>query len=150
MRELNINEFVKKLDSVMLILMKEFARRQMKLLYKEKITLSQFLVLNFLHKEENCKMSYLAKFMRVSMPAMTGIIERLSKQNFVLREFEPNDRRIIKIRLTKKGKNLLAKINQQRLKLVKELFSEISDKDRNEYLRILSQIKEKILQRDEI
>ncbi|MCX7661624.1 MAG: MarR family transcriptional regulator [Candidatus Omnitrophica bacterium] len=146
MTELTLSEFVDKLDEAMWVLMKEFSRRQMRELLKEKLTLSQFLILNFLHKERECKMSYLSRFMQVSMPAMTGVVERLVRQGFVRRDIDPKDRRIVKVKLTPKGEVLLKRINSQRHKTIKEIFSKISSSDRKEYLRILTQLKDRLLE----
>jgi len=145
MSTLTLDEFVDKLDEVMLVLMKVFARRSMQELCQNKLTLSQFLLLGLLHKEKECKMSHLADFMQVSLPTITGVVDRLVRQGLVLRLSDPNDRRLVKIKLTPQGQSLLQKIFQQRRKTIKELFAQVSDYDRKEYLRILNSIKERIL-----
>jgi len=145
MSTLTLDEFVDKLDEVMLVLMKAFARRSMQELCQNKLTLSQFLLLGLLHKQKECNMSHLADFMQVSLPTITGVVDRLVRQGLVLRLSDPNDRRLVKIKLTPQGQSLLQKIFQQRRKTIKELFCQVSDYDRKEYLRILNSIKERIL-----
>jgi len=130
------------MNEIMPVIMREFARRQVNELYKGKITLPQFLALEFLHREGESKMSVLAYFMKVTTAAMTGIVERLVSGGYAGRVYEPRDRRIIKIRLTAKGNGLVKKINTQRQQMVINIFKKISEADRQEYLRILMQIKE--------
>jgi len=148
MSQLSISQFADRMNEIMPVIMREFARRQVNELYKGKITLPQFLALEFLHRESECKMSALAHFMGVTTAAMTGIVERLVKGGYAARVYDPKDRRIIKIKLTAKGNELVKKINAQRRQMVINIFGKIPETDRQEYLRILMQIKE-ILTRQE-
>ena len=124
------------------LIMKEFARSQMKGLYKDKVTLPQFLILEFLHKDGQTKMSFLASFMNVTTAAMTGIADRLVRDGYVKRVYDPNDRRIIEIELTSRGSGLVKKIHEERRKMIMRIFGKIAQRDRRDYLRILMQIKE--------
>ena len=78
-------EFADRLNEIMPAVVREFARRQTNELYKGKISLQQFLVLDFLFRQELAKMNSLAHFMNVTTAAATGIIERLVRQGYVLR-----------------------------------------------------------------
>lgn len=148
MKEIPLSEFADKLNEIMPVLLKEFARRQVNELYKGKITLPQFLILELLEREGDSKMVNLARFMQVSTAAMTGMVNRLVKYGYVKRVYDSCDRRIIKIKLTSAGSDLLKKINHQRRQMVVKIFGQISSADRKDYLRILMQIKD-ILTRQE-
>lgn len=148
MSGLQLLEFADKMNSVMPVIMKEFARRQADELYKGKITLQQFLILNLLHKESEPKMTALAHFMGVTTAAMTGVVERLVREGYVVRESQLDDRRIIKVRLTSKGTELVIKVNEQRRKMIINIFGKISATERQDYLRTLIHIKE-ILSKEE-
>lgn len=147
---LPLPEFADRLNEIMPVIIKEFARRQTNELYKGKITLPQILVMEFLIREGECKMKTLAHFMRVTTPAMTGIVERLVKYGYCVRAFDPQDRRIVKIRLTPKGAELVKKINFQRRRMMINIFGKISETDRRDYLRILLQIKEILTKEKEV
>ncbi len=142
MMESRLMEFADNLEEIMPALMKKFARYQVSELYQGQITLPQFMVLNFLAHSGESKMKDLAGFMHVTTAAMTGIVERLVCDCYVKRLYDPEDRRIIRVDLTTKGKELLFKIRQQRRRLVIKVFSKISDRDREDYLRILRQISD--------
>lgn len=141
MAELSLSEFADRLNQVMPLIIKEFTRRQANELYQGKITLPQFLILNFLSGQDESKMKDLAHFMGVTTAAMTGIVDRLVRYGYVTRVFDPKDRRIIKIRLLTKGLELVRKISQQRRRMIIKIFDKISGTDRQDYLRILEQIK---------
>ncbi len=138
----SLPEFADKLSRIMPVMIKEFAQRQANELYKGKITLPQFLVLDFLQKEGESKMTVLARFMGVTTAAMTGNVERLVRDGYAVRAYDEKDRRIIRIKLTLKGTALVKKINQQRRQMIIKIFGKISQGEREEYLRILSRIRD--------
>ena len=140
-------EFADEINKIMPAIIQGFARRQANELYKGKITLPQFLILDFLSERGESKMTDTAHFMHVTTAAMTGIVDRLVRDSYVIRVYDPQDRRIIKIKLTHQGSDLVKKINAQRRRMVIKIFGNISELDRRDYLRILMQIRE-ILTKD--
>jgi DNA-binding MarR family transcriptional regulator len=150
MPEITLSEFADSLNKIMPVLMKEFSRRQANELYKGKITLPQFLILEFLQQEGLLKMVTLARLMQVTTAAMTGMVNRLVKYGYVSRIYDPLDRRLIKVKLTASGSALLKRINQQRRQMVIKIFGQISVADRQDYLRILLQIKNILTQQESV
>ena len=148
MTGISIADFAQKMNRIMPEIMKGFARRQNNDVYKGKITLPQLLILELLSRQGASKMTDLAKFMKVTTAASTGIVQRLVLLGHVRREYDQSDRRIIRIRLSTKGIELLKKVNQQRTQSVTKIFGQISENDRGEYLRILMQVKD-ILDKEE-
>jgi len=144
MTQLSIAQFTDKLAEIMPVVMKEFGRRIIDGL-ENKVTLPQVLILEFLERQQESKMKDLAGFMGVSTAASTGIVDRLVKCGYVVRAFDPEDRRVIKIRLTPKGFGLLKQINLQKHRMVMGVFGKVSEEDRRDYLRILTQIKDILL-----
>ena len=139
---ITINEFADKLNHMMPVMIKEFSRRQVGEIYKGKITLPQFLMLGFLHNNGDSKMCAIAKFMSVTTAAMTGMVDRLEKYGYVKRGHDPKDRRIIKIILTQKGMDLIKKINDERRRMIIDVFGRVSETDRADYLRVLMRIRD--------
>lgn len=140
MSKLSLVEFSEKINEIMPLIIREFVKRQGNELYKGKITLPQFVILDFLLNRQTANMTEIASFMGVSTAAITGIVDRLVKYGYVIRVPDLQDRRIIKIMLTAEGSTLTKKINQQRRKAVMEIFGRVSESDRSEYLRILSHV----------
>jgi len=100
------------------------------------------LILDFLEKNGESKMTDLAHFVSVSTAAMTGMVDRLVNYGYVVRESELHDRRVIKIKLNLRGNRLVKKINQQRRNMIIDVFGRVSETDRSDYLRVLMKIKE--------
>ncbi|OGX16867.1 MAG: hypothetical protein A3K83_04285 [Omnitrophica WOR_2 bacterium RBG_13_44_8b] len=123
-------------------IVKGFMQRQTNELVKGKITMPQFFILNVLGKEGATKMTDIAHVLNVTTAAATGIIDRLVKYGYVERLYEPQDRRIIKVKLTKTGTQLLTRINQQKKQMIMDIFGRISQAERESYLKILTRIQD--------
>ncbi|MCM8766241.1 MAG: MarR family transcriptional regulator [Candidatus Omnitrophica bacterium] len=126
--------------------MRLMAKRHSNELLKGKISLPQFIVLDFLYKEKRAIMSKIAEILSVSAPAATGIVNKLVRDGYLIREYDSKNRRIILIRLTNKGRDLIKKIIEQRRSLVKDIFGKLSEKERHDYLHILTKIYKLLLE----
>src|SRR5690348_13153524 len=71
------------------------------------ITQTQFLVLVAIHSRQKCSMNVLATNMQVSMPTMSGIVNRLVKAKYLQRIEDPKDRRQVVVELTIRGKKMI-------------------------------------------
>jgi len=142
--------FADKINEIIPVIAKEFTRCQSKEFYKTKITIPQLFILMLLHKEGEIKMSGLAHFMNVTTAAMTGMVDRLEREGYIVRVLEPHDRRIIKVKATAKGSQLVKKVNEERRQTIIKIFGKLSESDRAEYLRILTQIKEALIKEEAV
>jgi len=140
MPQLSISEFADKISEITPQVMREISKKEENELFTGKITIQQMLILDYLNNNTQVKMSDLASVMSVTTPAMTGIINRLVRSGYVSRVFDQNDRRIINIKITVKGHELVKKIKDGKRKMVIKIFSKLSENDRQDYLRILTQI----------
>ncbi len=150
MEAVPLKDFVENLSKILPIIMRAFMRQYIKELSQLKVTVPQFFVLEYLYQKGESKMGDIAHFWGVSMPAITNIIDRLVRQGYLFRLFEPEDRRVIKVRLKPKGKSLINKINLKKKRLFLKIFGRISEVDRQHYLRILNQIKDIVSQNIEL
>lgn len=142
MSELTLPAFADKLNELMPIIIKEFMRQQKSGFYKLKVTMPQFVILTFLDRQGALKMSDLARSMGVTTAAMTGIIDRLVRDRYAARTSELKDRRVIKIKVTPMGTRLVKNIQEERRKTCIDIFGRVSQHDREEYLRILTKIRD--------
>jgi DNA-binding MarR family transcriptional regulator len=68
-------------------------------------TLPRFDVMSALYRNaDGLKMSELSRLLMVSNGNVTGIVDRLSEDGFILREAVPGDRRAARVRLTGAGR----------------------------------------------
>lgn len=96
-----------------------------------KLTISQVLTLVALGYKKLCKMSDLAKAVSTKMSAMTGIIDGLIREGLVERERSDDDRRIVLVRLTQKGRRIARRLQEHRKKNICSII-EYLDKSQRE------------------
>ena len=140
MSHVSLSEFADKVADIMPEVWRCIIKREACELFKGKITLPQFVILNVLHREGESKMSDIARFLDVTTAAATGLVARLVKCGYLVRVYDPQDRRIIRIKLSAKGSELVEKTNRQKRQMIIDIFGKISQDDRESYLRILSRM----------
>ena len=140
----SLSKFADEINDLMPLLLREFGRRQAKELCKNKITFPQFFLLDYLNKHGSSTMTTLAKFMGVTTAAMTGIIERLVESGYCQRVYDANDRRLIRMKIASSGQRIVKKVNQERRRMIIDIFSKLPSKIRQDYLRSLRYIHETI------
>ena len=146
MPDLTLSEFSDKIEEIVPAVMKGFAKMQTNELLKGKITLPQFFILSHLHRHGESKMSELASVMDVTTAAATGIVERLVTSGYVMRLYNPKDRRVINIKLTQKGSNMVQRIGHQRKQVTSEIFGKISKEERGNYLSIMLHVRDVLME----
>jgi len=98
------------------------------------ITSSQYTVLELLWRHNGISLSDLGKTLNFDNPTITGIINRMARAKLVRRNRDRNDRRVIKVYLTPKGREL------------REVLPELAaDTNRNAVIDFTAQEKEIIL-----
>ena len=75
-------------------------------LAEHSVTSTQYAVLYVLWEEDGLSLTDLGKRLYFDGPTITGIVDRMERDNLVERRRNDVDRRVIKIYLTKRGKNL--------------------------------------------
>ena len=101
----------------------------------EHITASQLQALRFLSGYEAPLMGEVAHGLRISLPAATKAIDRLVKKSLVGREEDPSDRRVVRIRLTQKGRELVNKVTDQRTSRLEHIMDAMSSEDKAHLVR---------------
>src|SRR3979490_1016619 len=80
------------------------------------------------HGEER-SVKALAESMGVSVPTMSPAAERRSERGFLLREEDPVDRRMKRLRLTDAGRRVPLALNEARLSALQELIGSLGDEE---------------------
>ncbi len=142
MSGLSLSEFCDRLNDIMPVMFREYIKHRVDECHKIKITLPQFIVLNILSMHGESRMTDLAGFLNVTTAAMTGIVDRLVREGYVTRVSDPADRRIIKVKLTAKGASVVKSVKEEEKKVTMNIFGMISQKEREEYLKILLHVQE--------
>ena len=105
------------------------------------VTMPQYLVLEFLVREGTVKMKDIAKYTHSSFPAASGLVDRLVSLGLVKRTYDKEDRRVIFIELTPKGKKIAVTTMDTRKEIIEDIFSCLSDAEKKTYLSIITKVK---------
>ena len=127
--------------------------------HKSSITPGGMFVLGILKRNGMLSMSDIGKCLSMPKPHVTVIIDRLIEEAFVVRQNDPNDRRIVNILLTDKGLSDFEEIKEAlslnlKSKLVllsedeQEQLSQASQQMKEILISILSKEKNKEFHRD--
>jgi DNA-binding MarR family transcriptional regulator len=104
------------------------------------ITFTQMVILNFLKACERAKMSEIAKALKVTTSATTGIVDRMVRTGFLVRVPGMKDRRIIYIEMTEKGEKIVDAIEKQRRKFINGIFGKLTTTEREKFLQTMKKI----------
>ena len=116
-------------------------------LSRGKITLPQLWVLEHLSRHKGgCPMNILARSLKISRPAATGLIDRLIAQGLVRRGGDKADRRVVQVAMTARGKTILSNIWEQKRKTILKVFGQISAQERGQYIAILGKVVAQLTQ----
>jgi len=71
------------------------------------LTMSQLRLMYLISQAENSCVGELAHEMRVRPATLTGLADRLARQQLIQRTHDPDDRRLVRVALTPEGKRVL-------------------------------------------
>ena len=75
------------------------------------ISMAQLHILYTLQRTGEMTMSHLAEVLDVSLSNATGLVDRIAERGFIERTRPPEDRRIVRIRITPEGKRMLEEVD---------------------------------------
>jgi DNA-binding MarR family transcriptional regulator len=128
----------------------QFANRFGRLFRQYGLTSSQYNVLRILRGEGKPMPSLeIADRMVQVVPAITGLIDRLEKQELVQRQRCSEDRRVVYVNLTPKAVKLLKQIDQPDIELHKQLMGHLTRKELKELSRLLAKARQPLAEESE-
>ena len=91
--------------------------RKMSRITREKVTqygltTAQFFLLNALYEEDGILISALASKVALDKATLTGLLDRLERDDLTERRADPGDRRAIRVHLTAKAEGLRAELTE--------------------------------------
>lgn len=103
-------------------------------------TMLQMSALKYLKHRPNTKVSDLGKTLFMSSSSIAQFSNRLAKAGFIKRHEDKNDRRIVRLGLTKKGESELSSMHKKMREKMGKFLEMVSEKDLGELVRIQKKI----------
>ncbi len=104
------------------------------------LTIQQLFVLVFLKEKGEPQLGELAVNFRITKPSATSMVDKLVRLKLARREEDKDDRRIIRVKLTPLGNQMLKKALEERAKVMKKFFTKLSEKDKLDLLRVFNRL----------
>ncbi len=106
----------------------------------EPLSLSKVQVLRLLNERGRQTSSQLARFLGVSKPAVTQIVEAMVRSNLVVRRSNTQDRREVGLELTKDGKATYRAVRRKQRHLVRGAMRMLDARDATQWVDALQRI----------
>ena len=95
------------------------------------LTIPQLKSLFFIANHGSTNFTKLASALGVTPSNVTGIVDRLVEQGLVSRQENPEDRRMLMLRVTDKGEAIIADLRERRASHMSEILSNLSSEELN-------------------
>ncbi|WP_203362842.1 MarR family transcriptional regulator [Bacillus sp. REN10] len=110
--------------------------------FNENLGISHILVLSHLNEHGKSRPSDIAKSLGLTPPSLTHLSDKLIKKELAIRLADEEDRRILYLHITDKGKDILQKAQEEGIKLRKQLFEKLTDEEKEQLLNIYDKLNQ--------
>jgi DNA-binding MarR family transcriptional regulator len=114
------------------------------------MTGAQKRILYFLELKGACNMSRIAKLVGCTVPAATGVVDKLVRAGLVRRESDDNDRRVIRIAMTAQGRKALAQLKRIHEQRLEEVLEHLPPEKREELINSFGRIHEILCELEDV
>jgi DNA-binding MarR family transcriptional regulator len=104
------------------------------------LSLMQWQAMVYVKREEKVTMSDLARQFQVSGAAATMLVDKLVAANFLLRERDKEDRRVVYLTLSPEIDQRFTKLFQKKQEMISGFLEGIDEQDAKDLIRILKKI----------
>ncbi|MFA4967920.1 MAG: MarR family transcriptional regulator [Candidatus Margulisiibacteriota bacterium] len=140
MIEKNVRTVIDEFERLMQTVSRTFHRAGLAFLSGMEITIQQFMLMNCVYHKECPKMKELADELKVTMGNITSMVDRLIEHGYLARKDDPDDRRVVRVCLTVKAKEIIKKAIEERRNNMAMLLDKITGEDRSSLIRIMGKM----------
>lgn len=108
------------------------------------LTGPQLAVIKILAQLGDLSLSNLSERIRAQNSTVTGIIDRMVREDLVKRERSVEDRRIVLIRLTEKGQRLASEISLEPMEIFRQALEDVPRRDVEQLFRVLDTVQSRV------
>jgi len=109
-------------------------------LFKDDLSMKQTMVLDFVHKHEKCTMGEIAHYMEITPSAISQIVTRLEKENYLKRDINPNNRREVVVMLDEFGHVYYQRDEQINELIINKIYSKMPVEDLEQLRNLIQRL----------
>lgn len=106
------------------------------------VTMPQMKVLMLLRENGALRVGVLARHLNVSTPTITGIVDRLVRQELVRRQDDPSDRRVVLNVLTRQGEEMMDRLQHHGDAELTRVVGALTPEEQDDLTRLLKRLKD--------
>ena len=122
-------------------------RKQERIAERAHLSLSEFKCLRAFREDPELSVKDIAQRMSLTSSRLTRIIDGLVKKRYVTRHIDPQDRRIINVRLTRQGETIARKVSNDCTHVYEQVLETIDPKHHKQIIAAVDQLWEALQQR---
>ena len=142
--EPELRDEVGQIIETIIYLYTESRRITKELAKRAQLTGPQLTVVKILETIGELSLSELSEKIRAQNSTVTGIIDRMEREDLVVRERSTEDRRVVKIRLTPKGLELARDVPVEPMVIFRSALEALSKEDMQDLLKILLKVSKRV------
>ena len=108
------------------------------------LTGQQVHALIFVRNNPNTQMRSIAESLRIELPSATSLIAKLVALDFVERQPDSNDRRLVRVVLTKKGEATFDRIMKEKIAFFEKMLSYLTDNEQETLVDLLEKLNQRM------
>ena len=114
--------------------------KQEEIAERANLSLSEFKCLRAFRRDTEMSVKDIAHRMNLTSSRLTRIIDGLVKKRFVTRHIDPDDRRIINVRLTKQGESVARKVSNDCTHVYEQVLGILQLKDHDRIIQAVNEL----------
>jgi len=104
----------------------------------------EFFVLSYLPAEREPNMSEIGGALSIDFSTLTRLVNKLVDKSLVERRSDPQDRRVVRVRLTERGKEIMLMVEKEKKRRIVSILRRLSNEEIESLLRIMRIIHDRI------
>ena len=106
------------------------------------VNMSQLKAMTAFSEDSLLSMGELCKMANIKMPSMTEVVDRFEKEGILERIRNNEDRRVVKVKMTEKGKKMHKEVLKRRANELTKMFGVLTTEDRTRLVDSLKNVSE--------
>ena len=106
------------------------------------LTPIQFLILEALQVQDGLSAGEIAKRLVLDNATLSGVLDRMAERGWIVKETDPNDRRLLRIRLTQRARASQERLAAEREKANEEILRSLSMEEKMLLRRLLRDVQD--------
>jgi len=135
-----MKEDAKRIEKIIALLQKKIEKCVLPELEKAHINIPQFHILEILQEEGERTMGQLAKRLYITTSAVTNLVTKLLKHNLVNRRHSLDDRRLILIKISEKGREIVARVWEQVYEFFGSLLTNLNQEEKKLWRKLWKKV----------